>query len=176
MPLRVHSLSDSMLHLMLIFPFHDHLSPRQTRRGAAHAGRRGRERRRLRSSHPAVVVRQIAAARPAGETAHATRHPRGRARALRFHDGGGTRFVPAARQQRLRHRPENRAEHFERHERDGISRRGGRRRREIALANFRRRQENRRAHRGRVARQNRRGGRVGSRQRETFCFRPTTRS
>ena len=61
-----------------------------------------------------------------GETAHATRHPRGRALALRFHDRGGTRFVPPARQHRFRHRPENRAEHLERHQRDGVSRRGGR--------------------------------------------------
>ena len=47
------------------FPFsHDHLSPRQTRRSAAHASRRGRQRRRLRSADSAVVVRQTAAARP----------------------------------------------------------------------------------------------------------------
>ena len=57
----------------------------------------------------------------------------------------------------------------------GVSRRGGRRRREIAFANFRRRQKNRRAHRCRVARQNRRGGRLGSRQRADTRFRPTTR-
>ncbi len=42
-----------------------------------------------------------------------------------FMSRGGTRFVPAAHQQRQRHRPENRAEHFERHERHGVSRRGG---------------------------------------------------
>src|ERR1019366_2814774 len=43
-----------------------------------------------------------------------------------------------AHQQRQRHRPQNGAEHFKRHEHRGLSRRRGQRRCEIALANFRR--------------------------------------
>jgi len=93
---------------------------------------RGRERHRLRGADSFVVIRQIAPARRRGETAHATHRPRRRAHSLRLRDGGGARFISAAHQQRQRHRPENRVEHFERHERGGVSRRGGERRREIA--------------------------------------------
>jgi hypothetical protein len=123
----------------------DHLSPRQTRRRPAHTGRCGRERCRLRSSHSALVVRQIATTRPADKAAHPAHRARRRPYSLWLCDGGGTGSVPAAHQQRQRHRPENRVEYFERHERRCVSRRGRRQRREIALANFRRREKDCRA-------------------------------
>ena len=85
------------------------------------------------------------------------------------------RPVPAAHQHRQRHRPEDRPEHAERHERDRFSRRGGQRRRESALADLRRGQEDRRAHRGGTEGQDRRGGRLGGGQRAARSFAPRTR-
>ena len=154
----------------------DYFSARQIGRGAAHPGDGGSQRRGLRGADSAVVVRQAARARPAGKIVDAPGGAGGCASALRLYDRGGAGTVPAAHQHGQRHRAENRAQHSQRHQCHRLSRRGGGRRCQNALANFRGWEKNGGADRGGIEGQDRRGRGAGGGQRAAGAFRRRTKN